>query len=379
MGVERKIAGIAEMVKSLPSQEQALFGRIYQVITTTGTLVPPPSMNEWIEHQFGSPEAVRCQRIVRITNLITMQETIFNGLRSMRPIETLGKASELDETVIQNSGDPFCHPERSTPEDVFGRIRGKHCVTASSIAKIDGFHGLIIFDQHNPLIFSRESISDYIDTGLAWARTMHQANSQAKYFLLVWNCLWRSGASIVHGHAQVTMASGMHYAKIEHLRRVALNYQELYGSNYFEDLCRVHSALGLAVEMGTTQVLAYLTPIAKDEVLLLSKELDQHLRDSIYEVLWRFTHLLEVRSFNMVLYMTPIGPVEENWEHFPVIVRLVDRGDLGSKTCDLNGMHLYASAVTSSDPFELASVLKNGAIHSGAERLTGEQATTPPR
>lgn len=372
---EKTIADLAEMVDALPAQERALSGRIFRVITTTGSLVAPPSMNEWMERQFGSLEAVCNQRIVRVTNLVTMEGAIFNALRSMRPRETTSEASDLDKMVMQAAGGPFCHPERNTPEDVFGRIRGRHCTTASSVAKFDGFHGLVIFDQHNPLDFSVETISDYLDTGLAWARKVHQTDSQAKYFFLVWNCLWRGGATILHGHIQVTMASAMHYAKIEHLRRAALDYQERYGSNYFEDLYSLHSALGLTAQMGNVGVLAYLTPIAKDEVLLISKELDQDLKDSVYQVLWRLTHLLGVRSFNLALCMAPIGPVEEDWEHFPVIVRLIDRGDLASKTCDLNGMSLYASSVISSDPFELAAFLRNESTCSGVERPPREEGT----
>ena len=35
-----------------------------------------------------------------------------------------------------------------TPEDVFGRIRGRHCITASNVAKYDGFHAVVIFDPY---------------------------------------------------------------------------------------------------------------------------------------------------------------------------------------------------------------------------------------
>lgn len=363
MQVARRISSLPFMVETLREPERALFTRIFRVVTAVGTLAPPPSMSEWIERQFGSLEAVCHQRIVRLTNLITMEGTIFNALRSMRPSDTISEASDPDKMVMQNVGDPFCDPERCTPDDVLGRIKGTHCITAGSIAKFEGFHSLIIFDEHNPLDFSAEAIGDYIDTGLAWARKVHEAHSQASYFLLVWNCLWRAGATVLHGHAQVAMASGMHYAKIEHLRRASLDYQKRYGSNYFEDLYSVHSAVGLTAEMGTTRALAYLTPIAKDEVLLLAKEPDQGLKNAVYQVLSRFTQQLTVKSFNLSLYMRPSGRVEEDWGHFPVIVRLVDRGNLTSRTCDLNGMDLYASSVVSSDPFELAEVL-NSSVYS---------------
>ena len=57
-----------------------------------------------------------------------------------------------------------------TPEDLFGRVTGRHAITASNIAKYDAFHGVVIFDHHNPLQFSREAIVDYLDVGLRWAQ-----------------------------------------------------------------------------------------------------------------------------------------------------------------------------------------------------------------
>ena len=42
---------------------------------------------------------------------------------------------------------------------------------------------------------------------------------EAVNYLLIWNCLWRAGSSIIHGHAQALLGSGSHYAAIERLRR----------------------------------------------------------------------------------------------------------------------------------------------------------------
>jgi hypothetical protein len=121
-----------------------------------------------------------------------------------------------------------------------------------------------------------------------------------------------------------------------------------------------------------------LTPIAKDEVLLVSNELDQNLKDSVYQMLSRFTHLLGVRSFNLGLYMGPLGPTEEEWGHFPVMVRLIDRGDLATEACDLNGMDLFASSVVSSDPFELAAILRSGFACTGVGYPPVDEDTTRP-
>jgi len=367
----RTIADIAALVAALPAAERELFGRIFHLSTTVGRLRPPETMHGWIERHFGSVEAVLTQRIVKITNLVTMEASLFNDIRASRPIET--KSDECFAKLVEESkGGPFCNPLQYTPEDVFGRVRGAHCVTASNIAKYDGFHGLVIFDEHDPLRFTAEEVGDYLDTALAWAYKAHQVDEEARYFFFMWNCLWRSGASILHGHAQMSLSRDIHYAKVEHLRRAALRYRAEHGSNYFRDLCAAHRALGLAFENGGTHILVHLTPIKEKEVLLISEPwpgpaprpcLDDDFKDSIYRVLRCFIDCLGVCSFNLALYLPPIdggeGKPEEDWSGFPALVRIVDRGDVANRTADMGAMELYAASVVASDPFRVAEALQS--------------------
>ncbi len=367
----RTIADIAALVAALPAAERELFGRIFHLSTTVGRLRPPETMHGWIERHFGSVEAVLTQRIVKITNLVTMEASLFNDIRASRPIET--KSDECFAKLVEESkGGPFCNPFQYTPEDVFGRVRGAHCVTASNIAKYDGFHGLVIFDEHDPLRFTAEEVGDYLDTALAWAYKAHQVDEEARYFFFMWNCLWRSGASILHGHAQMSLSRDIHYAKVEHLRRAALRYRAEHGSNYFRDLCAAHRALGLAFENGGTHILVHLTPIKEKEVLLISEPwpgpaprpcLDDDFKDSIYRVLRCFIDCLGVCSFNLALYLPPIdggeGKPEEDWSGFPALVRIVDRGDVANRTADMGAMELYAASVVASDPFRVAEALQS--------------------
>ncbi|MBC7262091.1 MAG: hypothetical protein H5T63_08760 [Chloroflexi bacterium] len=350
------IVYLEEAVQALPPGERERFQRIFQVNTTVGELTPPPSMYEWIERYFGSVDAVRKQRIVKVTNLITLEGALFNELRASRPMEARA-SGDLEQTIMSNIGDPFCRPLEGTPEDIFGRIKGKYCITASNVAKYDGFHGLVIFDEHHPLHFTEEGVKDYIDTALAWARKAHCEDKEARYFFLMWNCLWKSGASILHGHAQMTLSRGIHYAKIEHLRRAALLYRIAHGVNYFDDLYEVHKSLGLATLYNGVRILAYLTPIKEKEIILISERLNDELKRAIYHVLRCFVEVLGVSSFNLALCMRPIDSVQEDWNGFPVLVRIVDRGDPNNRTADFAAMELYASSVISSDPFYVAQAL----------------------
>ena len=41
----------------------------------------------------------------------------------------------------------------------------------------------------------------------------------------------------------------------------------------------------------------------------------------------------------------------EIWDHMPVVVRIVDRGKLTSKTADVSAMELYAQSIIESNPY----------------------------
>jgi hypothetical protein len=356
MEARRSITNLAEMVETLSVQDRGRFQRIFLVNTAVGSLNPTPAMREWVEKYFGSVEAVREQRVVRVTNRVTWEGSLFNELRARRPMDKDSRES-LAKTIEEARGGAFCHPLERTPEDTFGRVQGKHSVTASNIAKFDGHAGVVIFDEHDPLKFTAESIADHLDVGMAWLQRAHKTDPEARYPFLLWNCLWRAGASIVHGHAQVVLGKGQHYAKVEGLRRAALAYRRETGANYFEDLYRTHECLGLATEVEGTRILAYLTPIKDREVLLLSEAVDAGLKRALYGVLDCFVKDLGVSSFNVAMLLPPLGTTEEDWSGFPVVVRVVDRGEPFNRTMDISSMELYASSVLFGDPFDVATAL----------------------
>jgi hypothetical protein len=356
---ERKIIALPRLISSLPPEDRAAAGRLFDVVATTGRLDPPEAMRAWIEKSFGSVDAVTEQRIVRVTNRVTLEGTLFNGLRASRPLDT-GVSVDLEREIEATAGDPFCRPEEGTPADVFGRVRGEHAITASNVAKYDGFHGVVVFDDHNPLHLTPEKVADYVAVGLEWCRMALEADPQARYPFLMWNCLWRAGGSIIHGHAQVTATRGSHYPKVERLRRAAASYKAEHGSDYFDDLHRVHAALGLDVptEDGV-RAFASLSPIKEKELVVIGQSPeDEHLRRTVGALLRDYVQALGVRAFNVAFYMPPLAPADEDWSDFPTVVHLVDRGSPANHTSDIGAMELYAASVVASDPFRVAEALR---------------------
>ena len=353
------IAELEERIAALPPDARAAAERIFAVSTTASHLVPPPEMHDWINKQFGSVDAVTTQQIVRVTNRVLLEGALFNDLRARRPSEVKG-ADEVRETIERSRNDPFCHPETGTPADTFGRIKGDHGITASNIAKYDAYHGVLVFDEHDPLAHMDTGIiRDRLLTARRWAEAANDEDPSARYYFLIWNCLWRAGGSIVHGHMQMTVTRGMHYPRVEMLRRRSLSYDEQQGRDYFDDLWVVHEALGLGLEHEGSRVFASLTPIKESEVIILGRpgEDESALAGAIAHVIAKYREQ-GVVAYNLALLLPPLSADGNDWRRFPPHARLVDRGDPANKTSDIGGMELYAASVVAADPFRLAYLLR---------------------
>ncbi|MBI4216127.1 MAG: hypothetical protein HY687_01860 [Chloroflexi bacterium] len=356
---QKGISHLDEVYATLSVENKRLFRRIFQYSVGEGTLVPPLEMLPWIETQFGSVEAVTHQRITKVYNRITGEGALFNSLRAKRPIsakEHLGSLAHLIDESIRIK-EPLDDPLTRTPEDTFGRIRGEYSISCANIAKYDIHHGMLILNEHNPLHFSWEQFHDILQVASQWLEAAHRTDPQAKYPFFMWNCLWRAGASMIHSHTQVLLGRDAHYAKVEALRRHAWTYRRLYRSDYFQDLYRVHEALGLGFEKQGVHIMVYLTPTKEREILLLGDRFDRSYWEMVHMMLLCFRDVIKSISFNLGIALPPLAPVREDWSRFPVVARLVDRGELTSRSSDIGTMELYATTVVAADPFDEAQLI----------------------
>jgi hypothetical protein len=300
---------------------------------------------------------VREQTVIKTLNRWTLEGALFNTLRARRPIA--GEASAAPATAaLDADDDPFCRPLTGTPADTFGRVAGRHAITASNVARYDGLHAVVIFQRHHPLEWTAAELTDAFATAARWLEAAHQVRPAAVYPFIMWNCLPRSGASQIHAHMQATLSEAVPYARVELWRRAAAAYRQQHGREYFTALYQAHEALGLAGAYGPVRWLAHLTPIKEKEVVFLAPALGEALYDAIDTVLRRFIDHLGVRAFNLALYLPPVVPVAERWAGFPVVGRLVDRGDPAHTTSDVGAMELFAQPVVMSDPWRLATLLQ---------------------
>src|SRR6185436_8465415 len=158
------IETILQRAATLPGQIRSAFEQVFYVNVVSGHAIPPAPMEEWVVRQFGAVASVRDQTIVNVTNRLTLESALFNPLRARRPSPAGGGDAALEQWIARELAehDVFRDPLRDTTEDLFGRIRGNYCVTASNVAKYDGWHGVVIFDAPHPLRFGPAQVRDYL-------------------------------------------------------------------------------------------------------------------------------------------------------------------------------------------------------------------------
>ncbi len=363
---------LPRLVKKLPTSEKNLWHRIYAVDVLDGKLELISGMRSWVEKKFGSVEEVENQKILRVTNLITGEGALFNNLRGKRPM-TYFSEQDLDSLVEKHRQNcPFCSPEDRTPEDSFGRVRGEYCITAANLTKYDGYHSLVIPREHHPLRFNEDMVGDYFRVAARWFRKVKAytnpegGRDMALYPFLMWNCLWPAGSSVVHGHLQLTVTPKRHYSRVEQLRQCSMKYARHYGSDYFRDLYDLYQALGLGWTEEKTRLLSILTPVKEKEVWILPPPVHANLDKlelvgrAVCRVLNRLQQQTGLQSFNVAVYLPPLAgeAIAGDWRNFPIMARLVDRGDVFNRTADFGAMELFATTVISSNPFTVAGLIR---------------------
>jgi len=357
-------------LKQYDKESYKIFKRIYNVYFGIGSMKIPSELKNKVYKNFSQPTPqgnvetpeetffrIENQKIVKTYNKWTGEGALFNYLRTNRPgmkkINLNKQKKELSNIINDSKKDcDFCQPIIFTPEDDFGRIYGKYSMTAANLAKYDVWSSLVIFNKHNPLEFSLEELSDYIDTAFQWFHKVFQHDDTYKFPFFVWNCLYKAGASQIHGHAQILMTKGIAYAKMEALNQAHAKYQKEYKTNYFPDLYKLHDSLGLAHQVEDVRLYASITPTKEKEIIIIPSKAP-HQSDSaknvIFNALRCFIDIMKVHSYNISIYCPPIDKKYE----FPYLIKIIDRGSIFRPTADIGGMELFGSTVVADDPYEV--------------------------
>lgn len=343
-----RIVDLPDIAAALGAEAAARVGRLFHIERIEGRCVIPPTMVEWTQRQLGDVAQVERQTVVRVVNRVTWDGALYNPLRSRRPLRHAPPDERGDEV------DLFAQPSLTTAEDVFGRVRGEHCVTAGNPARWDGQCAVQIFDEPDPLRATAAHMRDYFRTALRWARAAHAQDEQARYFIWMWNGGPRGGASIRHAHAQLALGRGMHYARIEALRRAALAHREQHGANFFEEMQAAHDDLGLGFRAGALRGFVHAAAMRPKDVWIFGTSCapDDALADAFAATLRALIDAGGTAAFDAVVYAPPLfDGAAEDWSGFPCFARIVDRGAPTMTSSDIGALDLFAHNSIGVDPY----------------------------
>lgn len=352
------VVDLPEHIAALKSSERVCFERLFATSVTNDR--SSPHADTRIEHSENSYTA----SIVRVSNRWTYEGTAFDPRRQRRiaPVnDTFMRLLQRCQTP--GKACPLC------PQEVGGTlpvpVPDDHCLLWDPRIKFDGYHAVIIFSEHNPLIYTEAAITNYLEAGAAWAEACYRDSLRgdsepAIFYLFTWNCLC---GSHIHGHAQAVLHMRFPSPRLALLFDAVQSYRAT-GNNYFDDLRLAHYSLGLGLDVGTARVMASLTPVKERECLILA-QVDDDWHDLARALTLVLTTLQAdqphgLLSFNLAVYSAPLAPVA-GWEDFTMLVRVVDRGWPLLGVVDMASMELYAESIVASDPFILADVLRRQA------------------
>ncbi|XP_029633701.1 uncharacterized protein LOC115209428 isoform X3 [Octopus sinensis] len=367
------ISNLYSVLKTLKmsslSECRELYDRISSIFSVTqrsGQLVLPSpfvvKVRKWLGGNPSLFEEAKYQHITLSFNEYTRDNTMFNPLRSKRPLQKPNQpqreyVEKLSEKTGQNCD--FCKYSNFTAEDLFGRIESKHSFTAANAFKYDAWHALVITRNHHPLKWSEDIFLDCMKVAREWYDKVHSVDIRYKLPTLLWDLLPHASASQVHPHMHINLLPDRYYGVIENWRIAAEHFSNDYPDrNYFSEVLYIHSMLDLAFHYKTAAAFANITPKKDNEIVVLGEAPNDDFFKLLYYVLRAYIDDMEKLCFSMAIAFPSILK-EDVTGRLPVYARLISRGTVGEVRSDISSLELFAASNVNVDPFQVATKVRN--------------------
>lgn len=342
-----------------------LFSRIFR-ITEDGSrmkisaALQVKAFKEWLQGDDTRMDLMELQYVTFVYNLVTLENITYNPLRANRP--SLG-ATKHDNNWVDSLAEKsakqcdLCDYKQYTAEDMFGRLESVHAYTAANAFKMDAWHSMVIFRTHHPTTWSLTELIGSFDLMLQWFEKVHSLSSQHKYPVILWDSLPAAGSSQVHPHIHMMLNQNQYSGELGRWHLSAKQYRNKYESDYWSDLVKVSSALGISITLGNATAIVNLTPRMGYEVILLSSQPCDSLWKLLYYTIQMYFTKLGQYSFSMAMVLPPWGDSSDAAQ--PAFARIVPRGTSDNNRSDVCSLELFASPSISVNPLKTASLLQS--------------------
>lgn len=305
------------------------------------------------------------QNLISVRNRVLSDVAWFNADRVRKPQNFKKKKSENVSVATKPESCDFCKWPSLTASDTFGRIEGKHAVSASNLFKyVAPMQGLVLFKHHEPLEFTYEQLSDLLDVAHRWFAQSYnickleypEVDRDALHPLLVWNALGRAGASQYHGHAQL-MLSSVPFPDEEKMQAVLQHYD----GKYFDDLVDAHECIGLVRKEESALMFPSVCPLKDGEILVHGSSLgSRDFHRMVYIALRALIDELGSCSFNIGIMEMRQKDEKCHPMDGPIFARIVSRDKKGSKSMasDFGGLEVFTGAsIGHTDPWHVVQAI----------------------
>ena len=239
----------------LCGEQYELFNSIYGIRTKQTTVVLSdtflPKVQKWMNGNEELVEATKKQTIIFVDNKWSLESVVFNPVRAKRPGgQGVGSVAEYVKNLIAKAKETcdFCSYEKYTATDSFGRIESERTIAISNTFKIEKYHGMIVFKEHDPVHFNQDQFIDAMDLAMKWFKKTNLLVPDHKYRHMYWDILPKASASQVHPHIHMALANYAYYAKWNRLHKAGLKFSEsIPNTNYWSAVLQVHNTLGLSI------------------------------------------------------------------------------------------------------------------------------------
>lgn len=304
----------------------------------------------------------KTQQVIEVYNPWVQRRAAFNPSRSRRPKKTSGEIGQFQKEIDESKGlDPFCRFEETTLPGPFGRVTGRYGVTAANEFPSALYHGILIFNEHNPLSTpSVDEMAERFDILERWFAAAYLHSDQNAVFpTFIENKTPRAAASVIHGHGQMSLKPHYHDGFMERMKSVSQEYFDKKGRNYLDDLFEAHQDLGVGFEVDGNRVFASLTPIKEKESFVLIDDFRKNNIAQTIQALYQYYIEKSGQSaFNLLVGFRPFL-INNDWDKLPQgILRFISRGNPWSANSDFGGYELMETSIISSDPYDLNRALQ---------------------
>jgi len=343
-----------------------LVERIYQVRLKYTTIAISDTfmlkVSKWLKGNKEMIKATKNQSLIFIDNLYTYESVVFNPVRSNRPGVSAGNVKLYIDKLVNDTSKScdFCSYKNYTATDTFGYMNSDYSVVVSNTFKIEKYHGMVLFKQHNPVDFDQLQFIDAIHLALQWYDRTHKLLPDHKYRVMYWDILPKASASQIHPHMHLTLGDYSYYAKWNQLYHAGLKYTSNEGLNYWKDLLQVHAALALSFSYKEASLMVYLTPQKDYEVIIISKKPCLHFFQLAYHTIRSFMDDLQQYSLSMSYVFPKITSSvnDQSKQELPMMLRIITRGPADNTRSDVSSFDLFGTPNVNKDPFKVMEDLQ---------------------